>query len=150
MKSTEWIERAMKKGNFPSYRQLALKLGITEPTMSQHRSGRAKTLSDDHCIIIAEICGIDPAIVIADQQAERASPAVRKIYERMGKLALQAGAAAMAMGTILLGTISNSPAGSMAYATAMAINSILCKIAHRLRISSILRYECCTGVAVDG
>jgi hypothetical protein len=96
MKSIDWIEKAKAAMGAEKDVEICEKLGIKSATMSQHRSGRNKTLSDDHCVMIAEIIGIDPAIVIADQQAERASPAVRKIYERMGKLVAQGAAASLA------------------------------------------------------
>lgn len=149
MKSAEWIEKAMAAGQFESYRQLAKTLGITDPTMSQHRSGRNRTLADEHCIMIAEICGIDPAIVIADQQAERSSPAVRKVYERLGKLALQAGAAALAIGTILPVATIDSPVISKTYAETAEQSLYYVKQAMR-RILSMLRYPCCTGALVYG
>jgi len=87
MKSADWISMASEALGKPTARALAEKIGINEATLSQHKSGKAKTLNDDNCLVIAEICGLDPLIVIADQQAERASPAVRKIYERARKLA---------------------------------------------------------------
>jgi hypothetical protein len=96
MKSIDWIGKAKAAMGAEKDVEICEKLGIKSATMSQHRSGRNKTLSDDHCVIIAEILGIDPAIVIADQQAERASPTVRKIYERMGKLMAQGAAAGIA------------------------------------------------------
>lgn len=97
MKSSEWISKASDALGKPTARALAARIGMNEATLSQHKSGRARTLNEDHCIVVAELCGIDPAIVIADQLAERAtSPTARKIYERLGKLVSHGAVAGLA------------------------------------------------------
>jgi hypothetical protein len=116
MQSIEWLQKAGEALGNPTARALAARIGMNEATLSQHKSGRARTLNDEHCIVVAEICGMDPAIVIADQLAERAStPAARKIYQRLGKLATAAGngVAAGVLATICLALPNKSDANQI-------------------------------------
>src|SRR5690606_15801181 len=97
MKSAYWIQRAAAELGNPKDKDLAARIGVAAPTISQHRSGILKTLKDEHCAAIAEILDIDPAIVLMDQAAERAStPALRAQFQRLGKLASHGAAAGLA------------------------------------------------------
>ena len=127
MKSTAWIDRLISEKNLASDNQAAKLIGLTRGAISHHRQGIVTTLKEESCLQLAEALGIDPAIVLMDQAAERAkTPALRKQFERLGKLAGQGAAAALAIWTILPVAGIDSPAASTAYAAAKAINSILC------------------------
>ncbi|MDF1693294.1 MAG: hypothetical protein P1U47_13015 [Zhongshania sp.] len=86
MDSYTLIQAVKTKLNLPSDNQAAAKIGITRATVSNHKTGRIKTLNDAQCLKVAEILELPPETVIADQNAEGAkSPEVKKFWEGFGK-----------------------------------------------------------------
>jgi len=75
MKATEWIDRAAHKLNGASDYAIAKRIGCRPSALSRYRKRPASTMDDQAAIGIAEILGLDPLQVIADQQAERAKNA---------------------------------------------------------------------------
>jgi transcriptional regulator with XRE-family HTH domain len=121
-----WIEEAKKATGITSDRQIAIRLGITTSAMSHLKSGNSKTLDEEHCLTIAEMIGIDPAIPLTDQAAERAkSPAVRRQFERLGKLAAS-GSGLIAVATICLDQIAKISAPTTTYLVSAALQCTLC------------------------
>lgn len=62
--------------NLPSDNQLAIFFGTTRHKICSYRRGDI-TMSDERCIHIAQVLGIDPATVILEVQAERARKSER-------------------------------------------------------------------------
>jgi transcriptional regulator with XRE-family HTH domain len=56
---------------------LAKRLGVAQSSVSNYRTGRSR-IDDDVALTIADILGIDPIIVIAAANAERASSPERR------------------------------------------------------------------------
>lgn len=114
MKASEWLDLAKEKRGGISDYALAKELGITRAAVSDYRN-RGTTLGDDVCISIAEILGIDPMQVIADQHGERAkSEKVRKIWERASRTAA----------ILTLAAIAVLFSGSTTYATAQTLDGL--------------------------
>lgn len=71
MKSIYWIDRLLSEKKLPSDRQAALMLGMTTPSMSAHRSGKAVTLDDKYAYRLEELLGLPHGKIVLDQHAER-------------------------------------------------------------------------------
>jgi hypothetical protein len=90
MKSIEWIQMLMEQKKLPSHRQAALMIGMTEQLMSKHRNGKALTLDDKYAFNLEKALDLPHGTIVMDQHAEREKdPAVRSMWERMGKIAAQ-------------------------------------------------------------
>ena len=86
MESYYFIQAVKTKLELPSDNQAAAKIGITRSAVSNHKTGRCKTLNDEQCIKVAEILGLPAAAIIADQHAEAAkTPELKKLWLEMGK-----------------------------------------------------------------
>ena len=86
MDSYSFIQAVKTKLDLPSDNQAAAKIGITRSAISNHKSGRCKTLSDEQCIKVAEILGLPAEAILADQHAEAAkTPELKKLWSEMGK-----------------------------------------------------------------
>jgi transcriptional regulator with XRE-family HTH domain len=71
MKTIEYLDAAKVRLGITSDYALAKKLGISQPAISNYRSGRSR-IDDDVALTIAEILGLNPLQVIAAANAERA------------------------------------------------------------------------------
>lgn len=74
--SSRYLDRVKEKLALPSDRQLALHFRVTRQRISEYRRG-ATAFSDERCLEIAKILGIDPARLIVEIQAERARRATK-------------------------------------------------------------------------
>lgn len=107
MKAAEWIDKAAEQMGGASDYALAKQMGLTRGGISSYRRGRTH-MDDDACIAVAEILGIDPIKVIADQQAERAkTERARAFWKRV---------TAAAVVIVSTATGVAAPTRSMAYA----------------------------------
>lgn len=71
MNTLEYLAATKKALGIESDYALAKALKITQSTISGYRAGRSR-IDDDVALTIAEILGVNPIIVIADANAERA------------------------------------------------------------------------------
>lgn len=124
MNSYEWIKRVKDELELASDNKAALVIGISRASVSMHKSGKAKTLNDDQCMTVAELLGIDPGIVIADQHMERAKdPEQRKVWEHFLKMA---GSAAMIF-LFIFQVVSPTPAKAEVRDTVYYVKSVIRK-----------------------
>lgn len=72
MKAAEWIDRVKAAHGLQSDYAAAKALGFSRNTISNYRSGSRHTFDDAGCLKVAELLGIDPAVVLVDQAMERA------------------------------------------------------------------------------
>jgi hypothetical protein len=77
MKSIEYLAAAKEKTGIHSDNAIAKRLGLTRSAIGLVSKGKSG-FGNDPAILIAEILGIHPAIVIADCSAERANNEVLK------------------------------------------------------------------------
>ena len=86
MKGYELIQAVKTKLDLPSDNQAGAIIGLTRGTISNHKTGKCHTLSDEQCITVAKILDLPPMAVIADQHAEAAkTPELKQIWSSMGK-----------------------------------------------------------------
>tara|TARA_Y100001934_G_C12262407_1_gene730712 strand:- start:48 stop:392 length:345 start_codon:yes stop_codon:yes gene_type:complete len=108
MKSYEWIVRVKDELELPSDNKAAMLIGVTRSAVSHHKSGKLKQLKDEHCMKVAELLGINPAEVIADQHAEGAdNPALKSVWQSMAKNLSQSAAVFSIFATLLAGSLSS-------------------------------------------
>lgn len=108
MDLSETISKAKRRAGderMPDF-ALAARLGISGPTFARDKR---LGFSDPVALRLAEAAGEDPAIVLATARAMRErDPAVKRVLERLVKLAASAaGAAALAIGL----SVQPTPAG---------------------------------------
>ena len=82
MNNQELIERAMKQNDIPSQRELAKRLNLNNSSLSLLRNGKGE-LSDETYVKLAELAGIDPALVIIEKHERKAGAESRKVWERL-------------------------------------------------------------------
>tara|TARA_R110001592_G_scaffold335102_1_gene619660 strand:- start:357 stop:707 length:351 start_codon:yes stop_codon:yes gene_type:complete len=93
MKSYELIQAVKEKLNLESDNQAAMNIGITRATVSNHKTGKCRTLNDEQCITVAKILGISAEQIIADQHLEGAkTPEERAVWQNILKYAGSAAA----------------------------------------------------------
>ncbi|MEJ2630942.1 MAG: helix-turn-helix domain-containing protein [Acidihalobacter sp.] len=95
MNEKELIEKAMKSTGC-SQNQLAKKLGLKQPSLSQMKNGKG-TYSDEVYVALAELAGIDPVQVLIERHTAKAGPKAQKVWQRIG-----AGLSAAAFGALIL------------------------------------------------
>ena len=96
MKSYEWIKKVRTALELTSDNQAAQHIGITRSAVSMHKAGKVKALNDGQCMRVAELLGINPAEVIADQHAEATeNPALKSVWQNMAKTLSQSAALAV-------------------------------------------------------
>ena len=96
MKSYEWIKKVRTALELTSDNQAAQHIGITRSAVSMHKAGKVKALNDGQCMRVAELLGINPAEVIADQHAEATeNPALKSVWQNMAKTLSQSAALAI-------------------------------------------------------
>lgn len=83
MEPRELIKAAQTKTGL-SQNKLAEALGIRQPTLSQWNSGKAD-LSDDTYTRLAELAGIDPAVILIEKHARKAGPEAARAWARVRK-----------------------------------------------------------------
>jgi len=120
MKAANWIDRAAEQLGGASDYAVAKRTGLTRSAISSYRRGRT-LMDDDACIAIADVLGIDPLKVIADQAAERAKTERSRAYWR------RIGGAAAVIVAVGMGGIS--PAPTRAYVPSQAVTDYtLCEL----------------------
>lgn len=91
MKSYTWIQRTKQKKGLTSDYQAAKALGLTQASISNHKSGKSISLDDDTCLKISQLLEIPVEQVLFDQKAESAkNPEMRKIWANLAKKAVAA------------------------------------------------------------
>lgn len=118
--TVELLDAACTKlGGITDYR-LAKELGVPQTTVSNWRTG-ARSIGNDHALLLAAKLEIDPVYVIACASAERAESATRSEWQKVAarvngagrkiaSLLRHAAAAAIAGGAVILGLSVPSPA----------------------------------------
>lgn len=71
MNTMELLEAVKVRRGIASDYALAKALGVSQPTVASYRAGNSR-ISDDVALTVAEILGMNPLIVIAAANAERA------------------------------------------------------------------------------
>ena len=71
MNTLEYMAACKERLGITSDYALAKKLGLSQTGISNYRTGRSR-MDDDVALRVAEILGIDPIVVIAHANAERA------------------------------------------------------------------------------
>ncbi len=95
MDSVQFLDAVRAKHSIPSDRKLARFLGVAQGRMSLYRTGTRK-LDPDACLKVAKALELPPEHVFASVQAERAKHTEhRRVWERLAKMAKNAGAAAV-------------------------------------------------------
>lgn len=89
MKTVDYLKQAKRRLGIESDYALAPHLGVTRSSMSKLANGKT-TMSDETALKMAEILGIQPAIVLADMHAEREkNPELQAVWRGLvDKLAL--------------------------------------------------------------
>lgn len=119
MGTCDLLDAVKARFGLPSDYAVAQKIGVTRSMMSRYRQ-RKDFLGDDMAVQVAELIGVDPAEALAMVHAERSkSPAVRRAFERLAKLAH--GAAAL----FFLAIFS---AAALSPGVSQALDCILCKM----------------------
>lgn len=77
MKTVEYLDAVKARFGLVSDYSVAKKLGFTQTAVSQYRHGR-RFFDDDAALIVAEILEIEPIVVIAAANAERAKTPEQK------------------------------------------------------------------------
>lgn len=86
MKAYEWIEQLKIQRQLTSDYQAAKLLDIPTNQISNYKSGRVPTISDEIAVRIAKLLCIKPIAILADQQAERAkTPATMKAWDEIAQ-----------------------------------------------------------------
>lgn len=83
MKTVQYLDAVKEKAGIASDYALAKRLGLTTSAISNYRHGRS---SPDNLVAVrvAGILGIDPMVVIADIELERAThPELREVWRRL-------------------------------------------------------------------
>lgn len=121
MKTVEYMELLRDLTETGSDYAVAKLLGIRQSVVTHHAHGRP--FSEQTSILVAEKLGIDPAVVMADMNAERAKRSdVKEVWEKAADQLRQV-AAVLVIGLVGLGVVAPSPADA-----ATAPNQyILCK-----------------------
>lgn len=119
MNAYEWIERAKKELDATDY-AIAKRLEIPTSQMTSYKNGRAKTLSDETALKLAELLKINPLEILADQAAERSKKnEVKSFWKKLAAANLSLGLAMF--GGIFVAILASSGSGVQAV-------SILCQI----------------------
>lgn len=110
MKAAEWIDQVSQAMDGASDYRIAKTLGISHATISRYRNGGG-TLDTEVCVKVAQVLGIEPLRVIADQEEQRArTPAKRRWWHQI------ATAAAVILSVALPG---KKPEASMTYSASL-------------------------------
>ncbi|WP_339677501.1 hypothetical protein, partial [uncultured Zhongshania sp.] len=84
MRGYEWVELIKRETDLKSDNKVALAIGITRSAISDHKHGRAASFYDEQCIKIAELLGLEPIVVIADQRAAGAkNDSMKAVWEKI-------------------------------------------------------------------
>ncbi len=72
MKASAWIDRVKTAKGWESDYRAAKELGFSPNTISSYRRGKSITFDENSAVKVADILGIDPIVVLADQAMEHA------------------------------------------------------------------------------
>jgi DNA-binding transcriptional regulator YdaS (Cro superfamily) len=93
MDSVQFLDAVRARHRIPSDNKLAQFLGLPQPRVTSYRTGRRK-LDPDACLAVAKALELPPEHVFASVAAERAKRTEhRRVWERLAKIAKNAGAA---------------------------------------------------------
>ncbi|MDD3761195.1 MAG: helix-turn-helix transcriptional regulator [Acidithiobacillus sp.] len=81
MNPTELIDKAAAAQGL-SQARLAKRVNVTPASLSNLRTGKGE-LSDDTYVKLAELAGIDPALVIIEKHERKAGTESRKVWEKL-------------------------------------------------------------------
>lgn len=88
MKSYTWIQRAKKQNGLTSDYQAAKALGLTQASISNHKSGKSNSLDDDTCLKLSQMLDIPVEQILFDQKAESAkNPEIKQLWSKLAKKA---------------------------------------------------------------
>lgn len=109
MKAADWIDRAKQAQGWESDYRAAKGLQLSRQAISEYRS-RSATMDDDVSLRVAQACGVDPAVILADQAMERARTdsarsAWAAVLQRLG---------GVAAGALLAVGVGSAPAPAQA------------------------------------
>lgn len=91
MNSYTWIEEAKTKTGLNSDYAIAKELGLTRGAISNHKTGKLKSLDDKTCLKLAKMLNIPAEQIILDQKAQAAdTPELRKLWANLAKKAVAA------------------------------------------------------------
>jgi transcriptional regulator with XRE-family HTH domain len=101
MDNRELVQKARERGNFQNLASLAKAVGVNHSSLSLLASGKGE-LSDETYARLAELAGIDPALVIIEKHERKAGAEGRKVWERLRHALVKSGSvlAVAAMPTI--------------------------------------------------
>lgn len=127
------LDAAKSRQAIPSDYKLGVTLGLSDSAITNYRKGRSKP-DDVVAQRLAELAGLDPAIVVAQLHAERAqTDDTRKLWETIAKRLKGTAHAALAT-CVILSMTSGWPDGTARAATRADAGSssagcILCQLA---------------------
>jgi len=81
MTTLELLLLAYQRSGHKSWRKFAATLGISQTHAQALRHGRGKP-SDELCLEIAQMAGIDPYTALLQLNAERSEGKARRLYEK--------------------------------------------------------------------
>lgn len=124
MKAFEYCDAVKEKVGIESHYALAKRLGIAKQSITKLYAGG--TFSNETALKVAEILEIDPLIVIADSEIEKAKvPEIRAVWENLAARI----AAAVVMGVGVGGMVASlMPPDALPLLDGVRSVCILCKI----------------------
>ncbi|WP_368355711.1 helix-turn-helix domain-containing protein [Acidithiobacillus caldus] len=90
MDNRELVQKARERGNFQNLASLAKAVGVNHSSLSLLASGKGE-LSDETYARLAELAGIDPALVIIEKHERKAGVEGRKVWERLRHALVKSG-----------------------------------------------------------
>lgn len=126
MKAREYFDALLNHFGVSSIYALSQRMGIRETTLRNWKTGG--TISHEYAHMVGDILGIDPAIIMADMEAEGAqNERVRNTWAKLAE-SLRSHAAGVAAALLLgVGAATASP-DAVAFAASAGDQCILCKV----------------------
>jgi hypothetical protein len=127
MKTVEYLDAVKKKLGISSDYALQAPLGVKKQSVSNYRNGRSG-FDSRVAMRVAQILGLEPLVVIADMEIERAAtPEVEDFWKQIArKVAL------VSVITIVTGNgVLPSPAGAAPVTEVARVGCVLCQIARK-------------------
>ena len=116
MKAAKWIDKLKDAHGWESDYRVAKELGVRPQTVSNYRT-RDSTLDDQMAMKVAQLLGLNPALVMADQAAERTKDeGVRSAWTSILKILLPKEKAPVLAGAVIGGEGGIRTHGTLRYA----------------------------------
>ena len=116
MKAANWIDKLKDAHGWESDYRVAKELGVRPQTVSNYRT-RDSTLDDQMAMKVAQLLGLNPALVMADQAAERTKDeGVRSAWTSILKILLPKEKAPVLAGAVIGGEGGIRTHGTLRYA----------------------------------